>query len=41
MIIKIFGTDIGVVFHQLYEAIDDKAKILADEGVMLKGMYRK
>lgn len=34
------GTDIGRSFEELFNQNDHRLKIIRDESVMLKGMYR-
>ncbi|PFO01239.1 SAM-dependent methyltransferase [Bacillus sp. AFS076308] len=40
-IVKIFGTDIGLDFYDLYKVVENKCIITQDESVMMNGMYRK
>ncbi|KFZ41670.1 SAM-dependent methyltransferase [Anoxybacillus flavithermus] len=39
--LQLMGTDIGRSFKQLYETCQHECRIVEDEPVMLKGMYRK
>ena len=40
-IIKLFGTDIGLDFYQLFKVVENHCNVIQDENVMLNGMYRK
>ncbi|WHY77856.1 class I SAM-dependent methyltransferase [Neobacillus sp. WH10] len=40
-IIKLFGTDIGLDFYQLFKIAENHCDVIQDENVMFNGMYRK
>jgi phosphatidylethanolamine/phosphatidyl-N-methylethanolamine N-methyltransferase len=40
-LIKVLGTDIGVSFEAIYQIQKTALKLIADEGILFGGMYRK
>lgn len=40
-IIKLFGTDIGLNFYDIYKVVENHSGITQDEKIMMNGLYRK
>ncbi len=40
-IVKVFGTDIGLDFYDVFKVVENRCVLIKDENVMMNGMYRK